>query len=148
MDEVMDDRRQPYLISPASAAFIKLANVQSHRTLVKLLEAGAQQYLWGLAKRCNQVLDIYRSPQAEDYIIDSNDQALKNLEWVYLKVLVARHHLMSPSSETEETLVMKIRGICRDLQDAEETESLRQSKTDSEYLQETPGKDATKTADS
>jgi hypothetical protein len=102
---------------------------QKRRALVKLLEVGAQQRLWALAKKCNQVLDVYRSQQAEDYIIDSNDQALKNLEWVYLKLLVARHHLMIPSSETEQSLEAKIQAIDRDLQDGEETESLRQSKT-------------------
>jgi len=102
---------------------------QKRQALVKLLETGAQQRLWGLAKRCNQVLDVYRSQQAEDYIIDSNDQALKNLEWVYLKLLVARHHLLSPTSETEQTLEKKIQELEKDLQAGEETESLRQSKT-------------------
>jgi hypothetical protein len=102
---------------------------KKRQALVKLLEAGAQQRLWGLAKKCNQVLDVYRSQQAEDYIIDSNDQALKNLEWVYLKLLVARHHLLSPSSETEETLEKKIQEFESDLREADESESLRQSKT-------------------
>jgi hypothetical protein len=101
---------------------------QKRQALVKLLETGAQQRLWGLAKRCSQVLDVYRSQQAEDYIIDSNDQALKNLEWVYLKLLVARHHLLSPTSETEQSLEEKIKELEKDLQDGEETESLRQSK--------------------
>lgn len=102
---------------------------QKRKELVKILETGAQQRLWGLATKCNQVLDVFRSQQAEDYIIDSNDQALKNLEWVYLKLLVARHHLQSPSSETEQSLEKKIQDLDKDLRDGEETESLRQSKT-------------------
>jgi len=102
---------------------------KKRQALVKLLETGAQQRLWALAKKCNQVLDVYRSQGAEDYIIDSNDQALKNLEWVYLKLLVARHHLLNPSSETEQTLSKKIQELETDLRDGEETESLRQSKT-------------------
>ena len=102
---------------------------QKRQTLVKLLETAAQQRLWGLAKKCDQVLDVYRSQQAEDYIIDSNDQALKNLEWVYLKLLVARHHLLNPSSETEQSLEKKIQELDKDLREGEETESLRQSKT-------------------
>jgi hypothetical protein len=102
---------------------------EKRQALVKLLEAGAQQRLWGLAKKCNQVLDVFRSQQAEDFIIDSNDQALKNLEWVYLKLLVARHHLLSPTSETEQSLEKKIQELEKDLQDGEESESLRQSKT-------------------
>lgn len=102
---------------------------QKRQALVKLLETGAQQRLWGLAKKCNQVLDVYRTQQAEDYIIDSNDHALKNLEWVYLKLLVARHHLLSPANETEQSLENKIHDLEKDLQDGEETESLRQSRT-------------------
>jgi len=102
---------------------------EKRQALVKLLEASAQQRLWGLAKKCNQVLDVYRSQQAEDYIIGSNDQALKNLEWVYLKLLVARHHLLSPTSETEQNLEKKIQELGNDLRDGDETESLRQSKT-------------------
>lgn len=123
-----------------SPRFQKLVDAQSfelsqgdaekkRQALVRLLEAGAQQRLWGLAKKCNQVLDVYRSQQAEDYIIDSNDQALKNLEWVYLKLLVARHHLLSPSSETEQTLHKKIQELESDLREGKESESLRQSKT-------------------
>jgi hypothetical protein len=102
---------------------------QKRRDLVKLLETGAQQRLWGLATKCNQVLDVYRSQQAEDFIIDSNEHALKNLEWVYLKLLVARHHLLSPTTETEQPRGKKIREVEKVVQDGEETESLRQSKT-------------------
>jgi hypothetical protein len=102
---------------------------QKRQALVKLQENTAQQRLWALGKKCNQVLDIYRSQGAEDYIIDTNDQALKNLEWVYLKLLVARHHLMNPSSETEQSLDAKIQQLEADLRNGEETESLRQSKT-------------------
>jgi len=102
---------------------------EKRRALIRLLENGAQQRLWGLAKKCSQVLDVYRSQQAEEYTIDSNDQALKNLEWVYLKLLVARHHLLNPSSEAEQTLTKKIQGLEADLRSEDETESLRQSKT-------------------
>ena len=102
---------------------------RKRNALVKLLETGAQQRLWGLAKKCNQVLDVYRSQQAEEYIIESNDQALKNLEWVYLKLLVARHHLLNPTSETEQSLAKKIQELEGDLRRGEETESLLQSKT-------------------
>jgi len=102
---------------------------QKRQALVQLLETGAQQRLWALAKKCNQVLDVYRSQQAEGYIIESNDQALKNLEWVYLKLLVASHHLLNPTTDTEESLERKIRELEKDLQDGEDTESLRQSKS-------------------
>ena len=102
---------------------------EKRQALIRLLESSAQQRLWDLAKKCSQVLEVYRSQQAEEYIIESNDQALKNLEWVYLKLLVARHHLLNPSSETEDSLTKKLKELESDLKDEEESDSLRQSKT-------------------
>lgn len=103
---------------------------EKRKTLVKILEGSAQQRLWSLAKKCNQVLEVYRTQQVEDYIIDSNEQALKNLEWIYLKLLVARHHLLNPvNGETEESLEAHIRELEKDLRDGEESQSLLQSKT-------------------
>jgi Ca-activated chloride channel homolog len=37
IDEVMEDRRQPHIISPASAAFIRLGNAQSQSRFGKVL---------------------------------------------------------------------------------------------------------------
>jgi hypothetical protein len=117
------------VVQAASVEFSEGDAENKRQVLVKLLESSAQQRLWSLAKKCNQVLDVYRTQQAEDYVIDSSDQALKNLEWVYLKLLVARHHLLNPSSETEQGLTKKIEELEDDLKAGEETESLRQSKT-------------------
>jgi hypothetical protein len=102
---------------------------QKRRALVNILEPSAKQRLSSLIDKCNQVLDVYRSQQAENYILDSNSQALSSLQWVYLKLLIARHHLQSPvNNETEQSLDKKIQGLDADLKDGEETESLRQSK--------------------
>ena len=101
---------------------------QQRNALVKLLEGGAQRRLWQMATKCNQVLQVYRTQQAEEYLIQTNEHALKNLEWVYLKLLVARHHLLTPTNETEQTLERKIVDLDKDIQDGEETESLMQSK--------------------
>ena len=103
---------------------------QKRKSLVNLLEPQAKQRLASLTDRCNQILEVYRSQQAESYILDSNAQALSNLQWVYLKLLVARHHLLNPlNGETQQTLGKKIEELENDLKNGEETESLRQSKT-------------------
>jgi hypothetical protein len=103
---------------------------QKRKSLVNLLEPQAKQRLAGLTDRCNQILEVYRSQQAENYILDSNAQALSNLQWVYLKLLVAWHHLLNPlNGETQQTLGKKIEELENDLKNGEETESLRQSKT-------------------
>jgi hypothetical protein len=103
---------------------------QKRRALVNMLEPTAKQRLAGLIDKCNQVLDVYRSQQAEDYVLESNNQALSRLQWVYLKLLIARHHLLNPvNNETEQTIEKKIQELDADLRDGEESESLRQSKT-------------------
>ena len=103
---------------------------QKRRALINILEPSAKQRLTAFIDKCNQVLEVYRSQQAEGYILDSNSQALSSLQWVYLKLLIARHHLQSPvNNETEQSLDKKIQDLNKDLSDGEETESLRQSKT-------------------
>lgn len=97
--------------------------------LVKLLDTRDRDRLTLVASKCARVLDVYRSQQAEEYVIDSNRDALNSLQWVYLKLLVARHHLLSPAdSDTEATLEQKIAAIDRDLANQGEPDSLRQSK--------------------
>jgi hypothetical protein len=103
---------------------------QKRLALVKVLEPAARQRLSSLIDKCNRILEVYRSQQAESYVLDSNDQALQSLHWVYLKLLVARHHLQDPvNSDTEQSLEKKIKEIDQDLREGEETEALRQSKT-------------------
>jgi hypothetical protein len=103
---------------------------QKRLALVKVLEPGARQRLSSVIDKCNRILEVYRSQQAENFVLDSNDQALQSLQWVYLKLLVARHHLQDPvNSDTEQSLDKKIKELDQDLRDGEETESLRQSKT-------------------
>lgn len=103
---------------------------QKRLALVKVLEPSARQRLSAMIDKCNQILEVYRSQQAEEYVLDSSNQALQSLQWVYLKLLVARHHLQNPmNSDTEQSLDKKIQEIDNDLRDGEETESLRQSKT-------------------
>ena len=97
--------------------------------LVQLLDKHAQRRLDSLAARSSHVLDIYRSQQADEYIIDSNRRALNNLMWVYLKLLVARHNLTSQTGEdTESDLQGEIAVLDRQLEHSEGPDSLRESR--------------------
>lgn len=100
-------------------------------SLVQLLSPEAKRRVSDLAAKCNSVLDVYRTQQSEDYVIDSNREALESLQWVYLKLLVAQYHLLSPANnETEKSLEAKIRALEADLaNNKDESESLRQSRT-------------------
>ena len=101
----------------------------NRRALIQMLDSSAKDRITLLASKCSRVSDVYRSQQAEDYIIDTNRDALNNLQWVYTKLLVARHHLLAPpDNETESTLERKIAALDKELAQGGEPDSLRQSK--------------------
>lgn len=101
----------------------------NRRMLIQVLDTSAKNRITLLGAKCSRVLDVYRSQQAENYIIDTNRDALNSLQWVYLKLLVAQHHLLSPAdNDTESTLQRRIGGIERELGQPGEPDSLRQSK--------------------
>jgi len=103
---------------------------QSKRvSLVKLLPGDYQARLTTLERRCDKVLEVYRNAQAEEFLIDTNRDALENLKWVYLKLLIARYHLLTAGTDdTPESLEKKIKSLEGDLQDGGETPALRQSR--------------------
>jgi hypothetical protein len=103
---------------------------QSKRySLVKLLPPDYQSRLATLEVRCDKVLEVYRNAQAEEFLIDTNRDALENLKWVYLKLLIARYHLLTAGTDdTAESLEKKIASLQKEHQNSQETAALRQSR--------------------
>ena len=103
---------------------------QAKRTsLVQLLPTDYKKRLADLDRKCDKVIEVYRNAQAEEFLIDTNRNALENLKWVYLKLLVARYHLLTAGTDdTPESLEKKIDSLQQGLQDSKETTALRQSK--------------------
>jgi hypothetical protein len=82
---------------------------QKRRDLVRTLPAELQGRLRVLTARCSQVGEIFRNQQAQDFVLEAHQDALHRLEWVYLKLLVARHNLLSTAStETEAALRARV----------------------------------------
>ncbi len=103
---------------------------EKRNALVLTLPPESRLKLSELATKCARVLEVYRSQQAEDYVIDSSREALNRLQWVYLKLLVARYHLGSANTlESDRALQDKIGELQRDLQHQDQPESLRESKS-------------------
>lgn len=99
-------------------------------TLVQTLPSEDRKRIDALDRKCAKVLDVYRNAQAEDFLIETNRDALDNLKWVYTKLLIARFHLLTAGTDdTPESLQHKITALGKDLQDSQETPALRQSKT-------------------
>jgi len=99
------------------------------KALIDGLPADYRKRLGDLEKKCEKILDVYRSSQAEGFVIDTNREALSNLKWVYLKLLIARFHLLTAGTEdTPQSLADKIATLQRGLENAGENAALRQSK--------------------
>ena len=103
---------------------------QNKRTaLVQALPPDDRKRIEALDRKCAKVLDVYRNAQAEEFLIETNRDALDNLKWVYTKLLIARFHLLTAGTDdTAESLQRKILSIQNDLRDAQETPALHQSK--------------------
>ena len=98
--------------------------------LIQTLPNEDKRRLADLDRKCNKVLEVYRNAQADDFLIDTNRGALDNLRWVYLKLLIARYHLLTAGTDdTPQSLVKKIKSLQEELQSSEESAALRQSKT-------------------
>jgi hypothetical protein len=63
--------------------------------LVRKLDAAARQRLAALDGKCAHVLQLLRDAHADDFTLESSQDALSRLSWTYLKLLVARFHLES-----------------------------------------------------
>jgi hypothetical protein len=97
--------------------------------LIQTLPAEDRKRIDALDRKCAKVLDVYRNAQAEDFLIETNREALDNLKWVYTKLLIARFHLLTAGTDdTADSLQHKITTLEQDLRDSQETPALRQSK--------------------
>ena len=99
-------------------------------TLVHLLDLAARQRLSLLENKCRRILDVYRTSQKEDYLTQSNEQALQQLQWMYLKLLVAQHYLQTLDSQgSEADLRKKIQELQTGIQSRSSSDNARESRS-------------------
>jgi hypothetical protein len=98
-------------------------------SLIQTLPVEYRKRLSDLDRKCAKVIEVYQNAQAEVFLVDTNRDALDNLKWVYLKLLIARYHLLTAGTDdTPQSLEKKINSLQQELQDTDETPALRQSK--------------------
>jgi hypothetical protein len=61
--------------------------------LVRKLDPQARQRQGSLDAKCARALQLLREAHADDFTLESSQDALSRLSWTYLKLLVARFHL-------------------------------------------------------
>ena len=99
-----------------------------YQALVRVLPPESRNRLTALQSKCQKVMQVYHNLQADDFMIETNQDALKKFQWVYLKLLVARLHLSEMSGEGERSLAAKIAGLEEDLASEGESAGVKQSK--------------------
>jgi len=117
------------LVDARSKLRLESNQEEKRKELVERLDRASQQRMSMLRKRCRKVLQIYAENQTEDFIVEGNSQALQRLEWLYLKLLTARHMLLTHSEPGEEARLRETaRALASDLEKSDLSETLRQSK--------------------
>ena len=98
--------------------------------LLSRLDSTQKHRLGVLEAKCKHILQIYQDQQVDEFTVSSNADALKRLQWIFLKLLVAQHYLNDGGTDTNVTDIqakiqrlendLKITGITRTLRDSKE----------------------------
>ncbi len=101
----------------------------SRQKLMQILPASAQRRLTTLEEKISRIDTLYRDSQSEDYLFESNRDALKKLTTIYLRLLVAQRNLvLLPANTTEDQIKKQIAAIEGDLARKDSSPSLLESK--------------------
>src|SRR5262249_10415487 len=98
------------------------------RALRELLDPGGTATLERLSEKCTRIESLWRAH--DDVVLHSNVQALRDLQWVYLKLLLARKHVRNSDSESNEAALRgEIQTLERALTDSGLSQASRESKS-------------------
>jgi len=103
---------------------------QKRRELIHSLPAALQSRLGALVNKCRRAQEVVRNQQAEDFVVEANQDALQRLQWVFLKLLVAQNNLVANTgADGESALRARIASLEAEIQKAPDSSPLRQSKS-------------------
>jgi flagellar motility protein MotE (MotC chaperone) len=101
----------------------------SNRRLVANLPDVMRRRLTEIEDKCNKIEKVYRESQNEDYLYDSNREALQKLTSIFARLLIAQRNLQSLDVVARESdLRNQIASIEKELTAASISEALRDSK--------------------
>jgi hypothetical protein len=102
---------------------------EARTVLVQSLGGAARQRLIRLDERVAKIEKLYRESPSDNFLFDTNREALKKLAWAFLKLLVAQRNLVVSSSQSNDTaLRAQIDAIEKELAGGVATDAVRASK--------------------
>jgi len=97
--------------------------------LLSRLNPAQKHRLGAIEAKCQHILQIYQDQQVNEFTVSSNADALKRLQWIFLKLLVAQHYLNDGGTDTNlDDIQAKIHQLENDLKITGITRTLRESK--------------------
>jgi hypothetical protein len=105
------------------------SDVESRRTaLLAQLTDADKLAMERLSERCRRIESLWQSQ--DDFALHSNEEALRDLQWTYLKLLIARQHLVGSEREADEkTVRADITALEQAVLNPQLSPGLRQSKS-------------------
>lgn len=127
-------------IMATNVRFQNLVNADNHQsedlsveaqrlTLVQGLIPPRRAKIERLDQKCARIFQLYRDRENDGFMVEGNDEAVRKIQWLYLKLLVAEQNmdtLQAPSVELE--LQKQIELIQSELRNSKITDSLKESK--------------------
>ena len=102
---------------------------QERLALVTKLSPESRDRLEKLTAKCARVMPLEREAQVEDFLVEANREALRKLEWLYLKVLIAQQTLWALDADGAECeLLRKVEVLRSEVRADRLSRSLRESK--------------------
>ncbi len=103
--------------------------VRRRQEIVASLDAESRQRLADLQVCAARIMDVYRTSGADVVVAQSSRDALDRLEWIYLKLLVARRSLRSDeTAEAERQVRAELELIEKELASSKLSDSIRASR--------------------
>jgi hypothetical protein len=101
---------------------------QKLKALVDQLAPDSRRSMDHLNQRCGKIEALWHA--TDEFQLGTNEQALRDLQWFYLKLLIARQHMQSADSDADMAKVQHDIGtIERELADPRLSPATRESKT-------------------
>jgi hypothetical protein len=98
------------------------------QTLFKQLPQTDKLAVERLTSKCQRIESMWRSH--DDVVLQSNLDAIRDLQWMYVKLLLARQHVLGSQSESSESSLRNdIEALERELADSRLSAATRESKT-------------------
>jgi hypothetical protein len=98
------------------------------KTLVDQLAPDSRKSMDSLNQRCGKIESLWHA--TDEFQLGTNEQALRDLQWFYLKLLIARQHLESADTQADIAKVQRdMQELERDLTAPGLTQATKESKT-------------------